>query len=85
MEGEGVEHPDRGSLGRRRQGPRMRPGLILAASGAGGTLGGTTPLLWQSPPRTSEVNWALVCTAVGSTRLAARGASPPWTASHPLS
>ena len=72
MEGEGVEHPDRGPLGRRRQGPRRtercalqtpRPGLILAASGAGGTLRGTTPLLWQTPPRTNELSRTLVCTA----------------------
>ena len=72
MEGEGVEHPDRGPLGRRRQGPRRtercalqtpRPGLILAASGAGGTLGGTTPLLWHSPPHTRELSRALVRTA----------------------
>jgi len=40
MEGEGVEHPDRGPLWQRRQGPRQRPGLILAASDAVGTLGG---------------------------------------------
>lgn len=35
--------PDRGPLGRRRQGPRQRPGLILAAADAVGTLGGSTP------------------------------------------
>ena len=39
------------------------PGLILAASGAEGTLGGTTPLLWQTSPRTSELSRALVRTA----------------------
>ena len=72
MEGEGVEHPDRGPLGRRRQGPRRtercalqtpRPGLILATSGAGGTLGRVTPLLWQKQPRTRESSRALLCTA----------------------
>ena len=50
MEGESVGHPDRGPLGRRRKGPRMRHGLILAAYGAGGTLGGTTPLHQRVPP-----------------------------------
>ena len=51
---EGVEHPDRGPLWWRRQGPRRtercamqtpRPGLISAADDAVGTLGGCTPFL----------------------------------------
>jgi hypothetical protein len=29
----------------------QRPGLILAASDAVGTLGGSTPLPWHAPPR----------------------------------
>jgi len=61
-----------------------RPGLILAASGAGGTLGGTTPLPWQSPART----WIELGNAAHR-RLAQQGwrlwASPPGGASHPLS
>jgi hypothetical protein len=60
MKGKGVEHPDRGPLGQRRQGPRrterctmqtQRPDLILAASDAVGTLGGSTPLPSHAPPR----------------------------------
>jgi hypothetical protein len=43
--------PDQGPLWQRRQGPRQRPGLILAASDAVGTLGGSTPLPWHAPPR----------------------------------
>ena len=83
MEGEGVEHHDRGQLGRRRQGTRHtercavqtpRHGPIFAASGAGGTLGGTTPLLWQTPPLTRELSRALLCIASWFSK--ARGYGP---------
>ena len=72
MEGEGVEHPDRGTLGPKRQGPRRtercalqtpRPGLNLAASGAGGTLGGSRHWDDKRLPVTNELSRGLVRTA----------------------
>jgi hypothetical protein len=53
------EHSPRGRRGTPRPRPAVaeaartaqRPGLILAATGAVGTLGGSTPLPWHDPPR----------------------------------
>ena len=62
MEVKGVEHPDRGPLGRRRQGPRsgMDNPCRLWRRGHAGRV---TPLLWHSTPRTNGLSRALVCSA----------------------
>jgi len=62
MEVKGVEHPDRGPLGRRRQGPRsgMDNPCRLWRRGHAGRV---TPLLWQLPPRTRKSSRAVLRTA----------------------
>ena len=50
MEGEGGNTRPRPAVAEAAR-TAQRPGLILAASDAVGTLGGATPLPWHAPPR----------------------------------